>query len=313
MAGRMRRVLHRLGPIIGACLFLTALWVLQRELEGYHYQDIVADLRRISPAALLLAVGLTVLVYLGSTGYDVLALRYIRHRLAYRKLLLASFIGSAFSHNATIIGGSAARYRIYTSLGVSIGEVTRVVLFCGVMFWLGVFTVGGIVFVLAPRSIPRTFRLSFLPVRPLGLILLSVVVLYLLVVLVRKAPLHVRGREFLLPSMSLSLGQIVVASVDRLLATGILYVLLPHGASPTILAFLTAYLVAQAAGSLSYVPGGLGVFETVLVVLLAHSVRTSSLVGALLLYRLLYYLLPLGIASVLLVLYEYALRRMRPR
>ncbi|MCL5281036.1 MAG: hypothetical protein M1376_14145 [Planctomycetes bacterium] len=75
-------------------------------------------------------------------------------------------------------------------MGVSIGEVTRVVIFCGVMFWLGVFTVSGIVFLLAPRSIPRTFRLSLLPVRLFGLVLLSVVVLYLLVVLVRKAPLH---------------------------------------------------------------------------------------------------------------------------
>jgi uncharacterized membrane protein YbhN (UPF0104 family) len=309
----MKRLLRHLGPIIGTCLFLTALWVLHRELEGYHYQDLVADLRRIRPASLLLAAGLTVLVYLGSTGYDVLALRYIRHHLAYRKLLLASFIGSAFSHNATIIGGSAARYRIYTSFGISIGEVTRVVIFCGVMFWLGVFAVGGIVFVVAPRDIPRAFRLSFLPVRPLGLILLSVVVLYLVVVLVRKTPFHVRGHEFPLPSLGLSLGQIVVASVDRLLATGILYVLLPCGASPTILAFLTAYLVAQAAGSLSYVPGGLGVFETMLVVLLAHSVKTSSLVGALLLYRLLYYLLPLAVASVLLVLYEHALRRRRHR
>ncbi len=81
----------------------------------------------------------------------------------------------------------------------------------------------------------------------------------------------------------------------------------------TMLAFLTAFLVAQAAGSLSYVPGGLGVFETVLIVLLAHFVKTSSLVGALLLYRLLYYLLPLAVASVLLVSYEYTLRRRRHR
>ena len=309
----MKRLLHNLGPIIGACLFVAALLVLHHALRDDHYQDIVADLKRTRPASLLLAIGLTVLVYLGSTGYDVLALRYIQHRLAYRKLALASFIGSVFSHNATIIGGSAARYRIYSSLGVSAGEVTRIVVFCGVMFWLGVFSLSGVVFVLAPQSIPQTFHLSFLSFRPLGLVFLSLVVLYLLAVIFRKTPLHIRGWEFRLPSVGLALGQIVISSLTRLMTAGVLYVLLPRGASPTVLAFLTAFLVAQAVGSLSYVPGGLGVFETVIIVLLANSVKTSGLIGALLLYRLLYYLLPLGVASVLLASHEYAMSKRRLR
>jgi len=309
----VKRLFHHIGPIIGICLFVAAILVLHHELRGYRLQDIAADLGRVRSATLLLALGLTALVYLGSMGYDALALRYIRHRLVFHKLALASFIGSAFSHNATIVGGSAARYRIYTSLGLSAGEVARVVVFCGVMFWLGVFTVSGIVFVLAPRNIPRTFRLSFLPVRPLGLVLLSFVALYLFVVILWKTPFHIRGQGLRLPSVGPALGQVVISSMTRLLAAGVLYVLLPRGVSPALLAFLTAFLVAQAVGSLSYVPGGLGVFETAFILLLAHAVKTSDVLGALVLYRLLYYLLPLGMAAMLLLLYEYTLRRRRQR
>jgi uncharacterized membrane protein YbhN (UPF0104 family) len=290
---------------------VAALLVLHRELRDHHYQDIVADLRRTRPVSLLLATGLTVLVYLGSMGYDVLALRYIRHRLTYRKLALASFLGSVFSHNATIIGGSAARYRIYSSLGVSAPEVTRIVVFCGIMFWLGVLFLSGVVFVLAPRNIPLTFRLSLLSLRLLGLMCLSIVALYGLLVLSRKTPLHIRGWEFPLPSVGLALGQIVISSLTRLLTASVLYVLFPSGTSGAVLTFLTVFLVAQAAGLLSYVPGGLGVFEAVIIVLLANSVKASGLIGALLLYRLFYYWLPLAGASVLLASHEYAMRKRR--
>ncbi|HUV65746.1 MAG TPA: hypothetical protein VMW24_17755 [Sedimentisphaerales bacterium] len=115
----MRRSLTRnIGYAISLCLFAAAMLVLHRELRHYHYRDIVAELRQVKPAFLVLAAFLTVLDYLVLTLYDALALRYIQRRLEWSKIALASFVGYVFSHNMTIVGGSTARYRIYSALGV---------------------------------------------------------------------------------------------------------------------------------------------------------------------------------------------------
>ncbi|MGE5297395.1 MAG: bifunctional lysylphosphatidylglycerol flippase/synthetase MprF, partial [Solirubrobacterales bacterium] len=110
-----------------------------------------------------------------------------------------------------------------------------------------------------------------------------------------------------------SLAQLGISATDWILAAGVLYSLLPAGIHLTFPHFLECFLLAQAAGLLSYIPGGLGVFETIIVVLLADYVDKSSLIGILLLYRLTYYLLPLGLASVLLAGHEIITRGERVR
>jgi len=114
-----RSVVHNVGYLISLGLFIVAMVVLHYELKNYHFRDIVAELRAVRPVFLGFALLLTFLDYFVLTAYDTLALRYIRHHLEYSKIAVASFIGSVFSHNMTIVGGSTARYRIYSALGVS--------------------------------------------------------------------------------------------------------------------------------------------------------------------------------------------------
>ena len=147
------------GYLISLALFSVAIVVLHHELRYYHLRDIFAELRNVRRAFLGLAVLLTILDYLVLTVYDALALRYIRRRLEYAKIVVASFIGYVFSHNMTILGGSTARYRIYSVMGVSAPEVARLVLFCGLTFWLGFFAIVGIVFIIEPMEIPKTLHI----------------------------------------------------------------------------------------------------------------------------------------------------------
>jgi len=170
-----KSLVRNAGYLISLALFSVAMVVLHHEFRQYHVRDIIAELRQVRLAFPGFTVLLTVLDYLVLTAYDALALRYIRHRLEYTKIAVASFIGYVFSHNMTIVGGSTARYRIYSALGVSASEVARLVIFCGLTFWLGFFALGGIVFLVGHQEIPATLHIPFTSAWPVGAIFLTVV------------------------------------------------------------------------------------------------------------------------------------------
>jgi phosphatidylglycerol lysyltransferase len=295
-----------LGPLFGLLLFAFALWVLHHELRAYRYEEIAARLREIPAGRLLLALGLTIAGYLVLTWNDTLAFRYIRSPIAFRKIGPASFISYAFSNNIglSLITGSTVRYRLYSVWGLSAVNITKVIAFCTLTFWLGLFTMGGLAFLLEPMSIPSSLHFSLITARPFGIFLLMVVAAYLLSTFLLKKPLKVREWEFSLPSPGLSIAQIGIASLDWALAGAVLYVLLPSTGEVSYFSFLGIFLLAQIAGLISQVPGGLGVFETIILVLLPHDLPASAIAGSLLVYRGIYYLIPLILAAVLLGAHE---------
>ncbi len=303
----MKRILLRnASSIISVCLFLVAIRVIHHELMGYRLHDIVRQVAQVPHSDLLAAFVLTILNYLVLTGSDALALRYIRHPLAYHRLAFASFIGYVFSYNVTIIGGSAARYRIYSALGVSANKLAELVLFCGVTFWLGFLALAGTVLVLERQSLPMPQQLHLpLPsIWMLGVVFLLLVSVYVVGVALRRRPLTIRGWQLPVPSLTLTAGQIGVSALDWLLAAGVLYVLLPAGLHVTFARFLGVFMLGQAAGLLSYIPAGLGVFETVLLLSLTGGSDAAALTASLLLYRLIYYLLPLMLGALMLTIHE---------
>ncbi len=306
----MRRSLIRnIGYAISLCLFAAAMVILHRELRHYRYTDIAAELKQVRPAFLALSIFLTVLDYLVLTLYDALALHHIQRRLKWRKMALASFIGYVFSHNMTIVGGSTARYRIYSALGVSASEVARLVVFCALTFWLGFFAISGTVFLLQRQEIPAALHAPFVSIWPIGAIFLAIVLAYVLATALRRRPISLWGWELAIPSLPISLGQIGIASIDWLLACGVLFALLPGAGDLTFSQFLGIFMLAQAVGLLSHVPGGLGVFETVTLLLLSGKLEKSAVVSSLVLYRLIYYLLPFGAATGLLAAHELLAKR----
>ena len=125
----MKKHFHKISYLISLTLFVTAIVVIHYKLKQYHYRDISNQILQTPLSVLFLSIALTFLNYFVLTGYDTLGLRYIKVPLKYHQIAIASFIGYAFSMNTTVIGGSAARYRIYSSLGISAANVARLVFF----------------------------------------------------------------------------------------------------------------------------------------------------------------------------------------
>ncbi len=296
------KLLHSLGSLFGLLLFTLALWVLYHELKAYHLLDIIHHVKEIPSRRFLLALFLTILSYSIMTGYDTLALRYIQHPLPYGKTALASFISYAFSNNIglSMLAGGSVRYRLYSAWGLAPLEITKVIAFCSLTFWLGFLTLAGLVFLMEPLAIPMALHPPFATVRPLGVIFLVFVGSYLLLGFLRKRPLKIRGLAFSIPSSELFLAQMAVALLDCTLAGSALYALLPVSSSLSYPGFLGIYLLAQMAGMTSQVPGGVGIFETVTLLLLSPTLPASAAFGSLLAFRGIYYILPLLAAAVLL-------------
>ncbi len=303
MEHRTKRILHAL---IGALLFGAAVWVLHHELHKYGLEAMVDSLKALPPRVLGLAFLFTAANYTILTQYDALAFLYIRQHLPYRKIALCSFIGYAFSNNAgfNTVSGSSVRYRFYSAWGVPSQQILKIVIFYSLTFYVGLFTLGGLVFVLEPLDVPGGIKMPFLTLRPLGFLFLAAGVAYLLVSAFLHHPLRLKGYHFAVPSLRIALLQVVVSGLDWMLASAVLYVLLPPGARVPYVPFLGVFMLAQIAGLISQVPAGLGVFETVVVLFLEEAVPAPHVLGALLAYRAIYYVIPLLVALTMLGLHE---------
>lgn len=308
---RRRPSLARAKVLLGPLLFALALFLLHGELRSFHYRDVLVFLDQLPAARLGLALACTVAAYLALTGYDALGLRYLGCALPYPRVAFAAFTGYAFSNalGMPLLTGTPLRVRLYSAWGLTAFEIARLALFGYVTFWLGFAWLAGTAFVLEPVAVPARLGLPLATARPLGVLLLSAVAAYLLLVILRRRPLTVRGLEVAVPPPRLALAQIAVASIDWSLAGAVLYCLLPADWNLSFLHFLGFFLFAQIAGLLSQVPGGLGVFETLMVLLLPPELPRPQLLAAMVAYRSLYYFLPLLTAALALGAHEIVLRR----
>jgi phosphatidylglycerol lysyltransferase len=305
------RLAKLLGPILSIVLFGIALLVLHHELAEYHLRDVIAGLAALQGDRLGLALLLTAASYVVLTGYDFLAVLYVERRLAYPKVALASFIGYSFTYTVghTLFTGIPIRYRLYSGWGFSAIEVARIVGFCVLTFWVGFLSTAGLVFLAEPLQIPASLHLPFGSAHVFGGLAVLAVGAYLIASFIQPRPLRVFGWEIQVPRPPLAIGQVCIGFVDWVLAGAVLYLLLPSGVAISFPLFLAMFLLAQIVGQASQVPGGLGVFESVMVVLLGTWAPPATALGSLVAYRLVYYFAPLAIAAVLLVGNEVVQRR----
>ena len=301
-----KKLLHNFSSFLGFFLLGLSFWAIASELRQYDYRDVFKRCAAIPTSRLYWAIGLTILSYLGLANYDSLAFRYIGHALAYPKSVFTGFISAAATNTVgfAFLTGSAIRYRLYSAWGVSAIAIAQIILFENISFWLGLFAVSGVMFLFYPLEIPTQLHLPFLSVRPIGLIFLVLVAAYLVGSLFARKPLNIRGHEFRFPSLPIALAQLAISCLDWICATAVLYILLPATTALSYPGFLGLYLLAMTAGVVSNVPGGLGVFESIILLLLSSKVPVTAVLGSLLVYRGIYYLLPLVVATGLLGLYE---------
>lgn len=312
----LRRQLDRyrtpLGVLVVLALIALGFAALQHLTQEIRFADVRAALHDLSAAKIALALLATAGSYLALTFYDLLALRTIGRPLPWRTAAIASFTSYTLSHNLglALLTGGSARYRIYSAAGLDGPDVARVVAIASGTFWAGVVSVTGVALLLHPGALDLAgVQLSPAGVRAAGWSIAALTVMLFGACAVARAPIRLFGFTLPLPGPGLLLLQIAIALVDIACASAALFVLIP-GAAPALLpAFILAYTLGIVAAVVTHVPGGIGVFEAV--VLAVVPVDRATLFAALIAYRVLYYLLPLGCGILVLAWHEGARQRQR--
>lgn len=306
----MKKTLKKLTPLISIIFFGFALWFLNGELHKYQLTEITAQLSEIPNHYILFSLVLSFLSYLVLTGYDALGVRYIGEDLPPGKIIRAGYVGYAFSHNIglALITGGSIRYRIYSAWGFSGLQVTQIVGFSAFTLWIGFCAVGGLSLLFATPNLPSDVTVPFVSLHVLGIILLLMVVGYIWASAKFKKEISFKSWSFSFPSLELSLKQVAIASVDWILAASVLYVLLPDSTA-NFFSFIGVFLIAQIIGLFSQVPGGLGVFESIMLLYLSSFMPGSEVLSILVVYRIIYYILPLLGALIVLGYQEYKVNR----
>nr|WP_241488628.1 bifunctional lysylphosphatidylglycerol flippase/synthetase MprF [Sphingomonas sanguinis] len=289
---------------VGAVVLLVALGLsaLHHLTRSVRLSDVRGAFYAIDPRQIMLSVGFTIASYIALTFYDVIALRVIGKPLRWRTAATASFTSYTLSHNLglALLTGGSARYRVYAAAGLDGPDIARVIAIASATFWFGVFTVTGLglLFHEGPVTV-ETLVLGQTMVRWLGgAVVAGALGLILLCALRPGQRVGWRAWSVPLPTPAQALAQIGIASLDLGCASAALFVLLPGASIDLLPAFLLAYALAIIVALVSHVPGGIGVFEAV--VLATVPVDRTELFAALIAYRVLYYLAPLALGIALL-------------
>jgi phosphatidylglycerol lysyltransferase len=295
-------------------LFACALYIVHNEIKVHDLSDILSSLHEMPMRIMLAAFVLTVINYLILAGYDWLALRFTGYtNIPLSKMIAAALLGYAISNNtghAWAAGGSI-RYRFYSKWGVPGWDVVKISLFQTITYLLGALSLGLVGSLLLPHYLSKSVQ-EPQAIHWVSLICAASLLVYWVAVLLWRKPLLIKGFELYLPSPRIAVWQTLVASIDIVLSSLVLWVLLLDKVDVDFGAFVVVFVVAQVVGVISQVPGGIGVFESAFLWLMSDIEVTDQhliLIGALLLYRVIYYFLPLLLAGAGLLSYEIYSRR----
>lgn len=311
MSFKTKRFLKKLVSWLGLFFFVFAAYMLYNQLSKYSWLDIKTALLSIPKRNLLYACIASFFGYVALSSYDYLALKYIGRKLSAWKWIFVGFIGFSISNNAghAIVSGGSIRYRLYTRWRFHASEIVRMVTFSGFTYLFGCFFLIIIGYFLTPNhafgegSVSKMTTLITTIISAVGL------ALYFWATLFYKKPIIIKDVEFDIPSFKMALAQTFLGGADILLASLVLYFsLIPFIDIPFDI-FIGVFIIAQVLGVFSQVPGGLGVFEGLfLFIIPGGGDNTAKLFGALIAYRIIYYLLPLVVSGIVLFIYEWYIK-----
>ncbi|HEX5583246.1 bifunctional lysylphosphatidylglycerol flippase/synthetase MprF [Gaiella sp.] len=295
-----RGLLRWIGPLAALLVFAAVAYILHGEIARLHFDRVFAHLQAIPRRHVIAALGFTATSYWVLSGYDVLALHYLRRRLPYKRIVFTCFIASAFGHTLgfSAFTGGAIRFRLYASAGITAVEVATIAAFASLSIGIGLSTLAGISLFLSPAQAGAVLHLDHNLTFLVGALLLAAVTAYALWSTLSRGALEIRGWALRAPGPTIGLPQVALGVIDLSLAGSVLWWLLPSGSHVAFIPFIGAYAIAVIAGIVSHVPGGIGVFETVMLLIL-RGIPPEALLGSLLAYRAIYYLVPLLFGAVL--------------
>jgi uncharacterized membrane protein YbhN (UPF0104 family) len=291
---RRNRIKTTLG--VGASVVIAGLaaYVLFRTFQRISVADVIDNMRAVPAGALLLAAACVAGVFLTLSLYEVVVVRYVKHCIGRAKPMITALIAFPLGHalGQAMLSGGALRYRMYSPAGFSAMEVGATVLLCNLPYALGFGLLFDFALVYGAAQLAPIFRISSQWLFVLGCIGLAKDAGYVLFVWRRRQPIRIGGWSVNLPTVRLTLLQFVVGIIDVLLVSSVLYLLLPDSARLPYLPFLAVYLASVLVGVLSHVPAGLGVIESMLLLLLPD-VPAAQLLASVLLYRVIFEIIPM--------------------
>lgn len=303
--------IRKIAPVILAFgLFAVGIYALYRLLQPVNIRDVIALAKGVPTEKLLAAFAATFAGYLALIGYDWSALRYLGRKIPLPVIMVGGFLGYSFGNTIGVsaVSGGAVRFRIYSAFGLNAFEVAAISTFVSLAFGIGIVIIGLAALALHP------YALGTLISWPVGQIQFAaagtaLVALSLMTWLAMTGKsLKIRRLEIPAPSVGILYGQLLFTLADTSMAALTLYVLMPDSV-PDFVTFLAIFAAASMLGVLSHVPGGVGVFESVIIATLPAEVSIEHAAAALLLYRLIFYLVPFALAMVFVALNEARLAR----
>lgn len=294
-----------IGVGISLIVLGVALAALQRILRDIEPEDVLAAFSSVDAGDIALCLLFTACSYLTLTCYDALALGHLRLRVPYPRAALASFTSYAFVNNiglAPLTAGSI-RYRIYSVEGLTAPDIVALTAVCTLTFLLGAVAGLGGALLLEDATLSAVNRLSPSTNQVLGAVILGLLAAYVVWIWMKARIINLRGYSLALPGPRLTLAQIGVAVTDLVFAAAALFVLMPESLDIGFPAFAGVFVAAIGLGLLSHTPGGIGIFEAA-ILLAFPDLPPEEVLGRLILFRCLYYLVPLAVAATLLALHE---------
>jgi phosphatidylglycerol lysyltransferase len=274
-------------------------------LAEVRYADVMAAVVATPTPKIALAVLATAFSYLALTRYDASALRYVGAKVGGRTVVLTSFVAYALSNTIGLgpLSGGVVRMRLYSAAGVPPPQVARVIVFNAAAFGLGMLFFGAVGLLWGAHDVAALLHTHGWVLRAAAAAMLLVLIGFLWLCVRRRSVAIGRLWQLQLPPAELALRQLGISAVELAASAFVLWMLLPPGHIP-LAAFIAFYAIAITAGIVSHIPGGVGVFETVMLLAAGNDVPRDAMLGALLLNRGIYYLLPLVVATGALIAYE---------
>lgn len=315
MSYKTKRFLKKFVSWIGLFFFALAAYMLYIQLSKYSWVDIKEALLSIPKKNLVMACLASLGGYIALSSYDYLALKYVHRKIAPWKWIFAGFVGFSVSNNAghAIVSGGSIRYRLYARWRFHASEIVQMVTFSGFTYLVACFFLIILGYFLTPDhafgegSVSKMTTVTITIVSAVGLLF------YFWASLFYKKPIVIKDIAFVIPSFRMALAQVFIGGADILLASLVLYFSLTPFLDIQFDVFIGVFIIAQVLGVFSQVPGGLGVFEGLFLYIIPGDYNAALLFGALIAYRIIYYLLPLLVSTVLLISYESYLKVSRKR
>ncbi|WP_339417009.1 MULTISPECIES: lysylphosphatidylglycerol synthase domain-containing protein [unclassified Pseudomonas] len=278
-------------------LLLIALFtLLARRID---WSEVVQTLGDFKVRTLVIASALTLCSFLVYASFDLIGRTYIRQPLGWKQILPVGIISYAFNLNLSAwVGGIAMRYRLYSRLGVSTGNIAKILGLSLATNWFGYMAIAGVVFSSGLVTMPPGWKVSTTALQGIGALLVLASLGYLVACqFSKKRAWTIRGMEINLPSLRMACLQLMLGALNWSLMAAVIFTLLPAKLDyPLVLGVL---LISAIAGVLTHIPAGLGVLEAVFIALLQHEASRGSLLAGLIAYRAIYFILPLLIALVM--------------